>query len=664
MRSCSASEACAGSPVPPRSRHVCARELVLAAVGAAGRDRGRVPAGLALRDALERRAGASARRWERGPPSCRQAERAHRRRAGDAVDGEAVVALERAHGGRGLRPVDAVGGDPERPLQRGDAVPAACVVELPPLCAWSCASAAPAIIVMPASSAAAPLRLSRTRRRRRAVSVRRARERRRASSQGPGLARSVVGHSDTSLGLNAYGVSCRARAKTCATPHSGGDSPPAAHCRQWVPRSPPLGDGDSAGWAIPKRGSLCGDRTKRRADVRAERAFPTLRHRVQRLPEVHARRRAVRPPRLGDALERPRCSGAWAARRRARRPAGCRGRRSRTTSGRRRWNIRNMSTVQRPRPLTASSCARDLLVGQRGEAIELELPTLHPLGEIAQVGDLRAREAGRAQRVGLDGEQLGRRRHAAAEEVDQPQRRSSARRAWRAAGRRWRAAAPRRRRRGGRGGAPPRRAARSRSISARITGSAARRCSVAWSLMACAARGYAAARRAGRPARARRPRSGPRSARAGSRRPSRARSGTPSRSSAAPAARAAPAPARPAIRSSAERWRQASPPAAGPLHVDRSRALPQLVGRQVGRRRLGVAQQLVERAQAGRAASSITAASQAGPSCQKWPSSSVSTAHTQPRARCTKSRASARACALAPPPRRRRRRRSPTARWR
>ena len=69
MRSCSASGASAGSPLPPIARHVVAVELVLAAVGAVGRHGARVAARLALRDALQRGRGVAARRGRRAVAS-------------------------------------------------------------------------------------------------------------------------------------------------------------------------------------------------------------------------------------------------------------------------------------------------------------------------------------------------------------------------------------------------------------------------------------------------------------------------------------------------------------------------------------------------------------------------------------------------------------------
>ena len=97
-RSCSASGACGRIARPAHGAPRGARELVLAAVAAVGRDGGRVAARLALRDAREH-----------GGAGCRPRLRAVRRRSGrarrasrpdDAVDREAVGALE-ARGWRG-----------------------------------------------------------------------------------------------------------------------------------------------------------------------------------------------------------------------------------------------------------------------------------------------------------------------------------------------------------------------------------------------------------------------------------------------------------------------------------------------------------------------------------------------------------------------------------
>ena len=83
--------------------------------------------------------------------------------------------------------------------------------------------------------------------------------------------------------------------------------------------------------------------------------------------------------------------------------------------------MRNMCAVQMPRPLTATSSAIDLLVGELVQALELELAGDHVLGERAQEADLRAREAGGgAQLFGVVGEDLLRRRRAVVEARGQP----------------------------------------------------------------------------------------------------------------------------------------------------------------------------------------------------------------------------------------------------
>ena len=197
-----------------------ARELVLAAVPARGRDRGRVAADshCAIRASVAEPppwsgvAGAVASRAERG-----DAEAAERRRAGDAVDDEAVVALvvadraardrtdtrrrRRRRARAGARPCRTRSRRPGRPLEAGP----------------SAATAPPATRVMAASSTAPPPRPARLRRRLRAASARRRREALSDASHGPGFAGSMKGTAYL-LGLGAYGVSCRARAKTCATP--------------------------------------------------------------------------------------------------------------------------------------------------------------------------------------------------------------------------------------------------------------------------------------------------------------------------------------------------------------------------------------------------------------------------------------------------------------
>ena len=105
-----------------------ARELVLAAVAAARGHRGRVAAGLAARDPGERGRGAAARRGGlRGRRG--DAERTQRRRAGDAVDREAVGALEAADGAPGHWAEGSVGRHAERALEGGDGAPAGAGLE-------------------------------------------------------------------------------------------------------------------------------------------------------------------------------------------------------------------------------------------------------------------------------------------------------------------------------------------------------------------------------------------------------------------------------------------------------------------------------------------------------------------------------------------------------
>src|SRR5690242_3085902 len=112
----------------------------------------------------------------------------------------------------------------------------ACV-PTPPL-----AANAPPAIVSEASVTATTLRRPRRRRRRRAASKRRARDRRLDSSHGAWDDRSVVGTTGNPLVSSAYGVSCRARAKTCATPHVRRFAPGADRDRlRWFPRSPQPG---------------------------------------------------------------------------------------------------------------------------------------------------------------------------------------------------------------------------------------------------------------------------------------------------------------------------------------------------------------------------------------------------------------------------------------
>src|SRR3954447_6830296 len=216
-----------------------ARELVLAAVLARGRDRGRVAARLAVRGRPARGRAAA-----RGPGRGRlrlhrrggDAEAAERGRAGDAVDDEAVVALVVADRPARDGADHTVGGDTQRELERGRAGrardgagaagrgavsrdgaagdeghgreqhgAAAAAGALPPPLARSLHAAAP-----------------------------RGAERREPRAR----VRWIDQRHCYLLGLGAYGVSCRARAKTCATRRSVAIRPMAPK-RRWVPRSPP-----------------------------------------------------------------------------------------------------------------------------------------------------------------------------------------------------------------------------------------------------------------------------------------------------------------------------------------------------------------------------------------------------------------------------------------
>src|SRR5829696_3900071 len=98
--------------------------------------------------------------------------------------------------------------------------------ELPLRPLW--ASAPPAAKVSVAAAAIAPVLRRRSRLRAWRASLRRARDRRLDSSHGTWFDRSSLGTSELPLVPGAYGVSCRARARNCATPHSGGDSPRGA----------------------------------------------------------------------------------------------------------------------------------------------------------------------------------------------------------------------------------------------------------------------------------------------------------------------------------------------------------------------------------------------------------------------------------------------------
>ena len=236
-RPATASGAAAGSPVPPSVAPGGARELVLAAVAAGRRDRGRVAAGLALRDPRER-ARAAAGDWRAAPSACAGAPRCRAlasvagpampsttrpwlrwkrlmaRRVIGPITPSALMPSARWSGWRRPRrspraaarggPVsgDAPPGD-ERQRRAATAPPPPAGALAPAPAAWRCA------------------------RRREALQRREPRARARRIDDG---------HCHL-LGLGAYGVSCRARAKTCATPASWRRFAPGA--RQ-APMGPPL----------------------------------------------------------------------------------------------------------------------------------------------------------------------------------------------------------------------------------------------------------------------------------------------------------------------------------------------------------------------------------------------------------------------------------------
>ncbi len=205
-------------------------ELVFAAVLPVGRDGGRIAARLALGDPgqqLGRRLGLG--RLLRG-----EAERGGGLRPDDAVGVEAVLALEALDGAPGLRPVDAVGLQAERASGRRRR-------RRPARRSWPRRSPPP----------------RRSRRRRRRASAR-ARPPRAAGGGAADLGMGRTGTDQLSARMNlaghhAYGVSCRARALTCATPRSGGDSPQEPQ----APLGPPLpaapGVRDSAGSTSGRR---------------------------------------------------------------------------------------------------------------------------------------------------------------------------------------------------------------------------------------------------------------------------------------------------------------------------------------------------------------------------------------------------------------------------
>ena len=249
------SAALAGSPLPPSSRQVARENWYLPRYRPLRRDRGRVAAGLAARDPRERGRGAAAgsRAEVFVGADGRDAERAERRRAGDAVHGQAVGALEAAHGTPGDRAEGAVGRHAERALEGDDGAAAGARLERAAARARGGHGAARAVGGDGRAgdqghgreqggrpAAADPLSPGSLERPRHDDVARRAATRARGSGS-----RDRIWHSYL-LGLGAYGVSCRARAKTCATPRSGGDSPREPSGSNRVPRSPPLVGGDSA----------------------------------------------------------------------------------------------------------------------------------------------------------------------------------------------------------------------------------------------------------------------------------------------------------------------------------------------------------------------------------------------------------------------------------
>src|ERR671916_1629474 len=119
--------------------------------------------------------------------------------------------------------------------------PAARTLAAPPP---PCATAPPAATVSDRAATIAVVLRLRERRRALRASARRARERRLDSSHCAWLPGSTLRTAKFPLVSGAYGVSCRARAWTCATPHTGGDSPRGAGRLQSVP---PLPAGRPAG---------------------------------------------------------------------------------------------------------------------------------------------------------------------------------------------------------------------------------------------------------------------------------------------------------------------------------------------------------------------------------------------------------------------------------
>ena len=112
--------------------------------------------------------------------------------------------------------------------------------------------------------------------------------------------------------------------------------------------------------------------------------------------EVGGRERAVGAPALAElphvALARQLLEpvGRSTTLRRRRSPAG-------RTSWRPSAPSRKRSAVQGPMPAHGDQLGHHLLVGQLVEAVELEAPVERPLGQVAQRGELAAREPDRAQ---------------------------------------------------------------------------------------------------------------------------------------------------------------------------------------------------------------------------------------------------------------------------
>ena len=228
--SCSASGAFAGSPLPPIARQVDRENWYLprncpsaeTAVGSPPDSHSAIRAS-SLDGALALDVFCAV-----------SAERGGGLRPDDAVGVEAVLALEALDGAPGLRPVDAVGLQAERRLDGGDVDARHDGLR-------------PAGRRLRGGRAAGAGRASA-----------RARPPRAAGGGAADLGMGRTGTDQLSARMNlaghhAYGVSCRARALTCATPRSGGDSPQEPQ----APLGPPLpaapGVRDSAGSTSGRR---------------------------------------------------------------------------------------------------------------------------------------------------------------------------------------------------------------------------------------------------------------------------------------------------------------------------------------------------------------------------------------------------------------------------